>query len=147
MRGRPTEKLKAGTPQNVAEVLRDHEGAPHFFCRLDNLCRFLRVHRHGFFEQHMLACLQGVNRDAGVKIIGSGDGHGVDIGLIEQVVIIGVGAGNFVTIGGFLEAFRVDFGNGYCGGARAMEDAVEMSEAETTGSNHRTTKSFVHNCW
>src|SRR4029077_12941513 len=80
-------------------------------------------------------------------MIRGGDGHRVDVGLIEQVVVIGVGTGDFVAIGGFLEACGVDFGNGYRGGARTMENAVEMSEAETTGSNHRTTKSFVHNCW
>ena len=118
---------------------------PHLLRGLNNFGRFFRVHRHGFFEQHVLARLQGVQGDTGVKVVGSGDSDGVDVRLIEQIVIIGVGTRDLVAVSGFLEAVGVDFGYGYSGGAWAMQDAVEMNKSETTGSNHRTTKSFVHN--
>src|ERR1051325_1472415 len=77
-------------------------------------------------------------------MIGNSDGHSVDVGLIEQVVIVGVGARDLVAVGCVLESFGVDFGNRYCRGARTMEEAIKLSETETAGSNHGTTKSFGH---
>jgi len=59
----------------------------------------------------VLAGLQGVDGDPRVKMVGYGYGHGIDIRLVEQVVIIRVGPRNFEPIGGFLEPLGIDFSN------------------------------------
>ena len=58
MHGRPAEKLKPGTPQNVAEVLRDHvvlelEGIDRMYLNVyvpvlqavEGVLKFIRIHR------------------------------------------------------------------------------------------------------
>jgi hypothetical protein len=75
------------------------------------------------------------------------DRHRVDVGLIEQIVVVGVSAGDFEPVGGFLEPFGVRFRDCDGGCAGTMQKAVEMIVAETTGSNYRATKSFGHRMW
>ena len=74
------------------EILRDHKRASHFLCSLDDFGRFPGVHRHRFFEQHVLAGLQSVDGDPRVQMVGHGDGQCVNVRLVEQVMVIRVGA-------------------------------------------------------
>src|SRR5439155_16724721 len=124
-----------------------HEHAPHLFRCLDNLGRFPRVEGHGFFEQHVFARPQGVDGDPRVQIVWYGNGHRVDVRLVQQIVIIRVSAGDLEAVGGLFEAFgiRLGYGDRCCAGT--MQEAVEMIEAERACSNHRTTKSFRHIGW
>ena len=130
-----------------AEILRDHECAPHFLGDLDDFGGFPGVERHRLFDQHVLASLQGVNGDPRVQMVRHGDGHRINVRLIQQVVVIGVRAGDFEAVGRLLEAFGVGFGDGHRGGAWTMQEAVKMFDAETACAYYRATKSFGHICW
>ena len=126
------------------EILRDHKRASHFLCRLDDFGRFPGVHRHRFFEQHVLAGQQSVDGDPRVQVVGHGDGQCVNVRLVEQVMVIGVGARDFESVGGLLEPFGVCFGDSNRRCAGTVQQAVEVIEAEPACSYHRTTKSFRH---
>lgn len=92
----------------------------------------------------MFARLEGGDGDGGVQMVGQRDGDGVQVGLVEDFVPVGVATRDVVTLGGFAEALRVAFGDGHSGGARAVQQAVEMVQADAPGSDDTAAKFVAH---
>ena len=92
----------------------------------------------------MLAGLERGDGDGGVEMVGQGDGDGVNIGLVEEFVVIGVAAGYFEAFGGFLGAAGMDLGDGDGVGAGALGEAGQVVEPNATSSDDGATKSVGH---
>ena len=127
-----------------AEVLRDHRGAAVLLRGGNDLRGFLRVHRHRFFDEHMLACVERIHGDGGMEEIRQRNGHGINVRLFEQFLVIRVAARDVKFLGGLAQALRVDLSNGDSSGALAMQEGVEMLGADGTNADDRATKFFAH---
>ena len=90
-----------------AQILRDHERALHGLRRLDHLRGFLGIEGHRLLHEDVLARLECVDGDGRVEMIRQGDGDGVDVGLLQQLTIVGVAAGDVVPHAGLAGAVRV----------------------------------------
>jgi len=77
-------------------------------------------------------------------VIGSGDGDGIDIGLIEEFAVIVVTARNFKAFTGFPGALNMGLGDRDSGGARESGETQEMANADCTRSYYTASKLVRH---
>jgi hypothetical protein len=80
-----------------------------------------------------------------VQVVGQRDGNGVDVGLFEQLAVIGVAAGDVITSTSFAGTLRIGFAHGHRSGSMAVGQTVKMVEAESSRSDDGTTKLVCHN--
>lgn len=66
----------------------DGDDALVFSCGMHHRQPFRHIMRGGLLTIHMLARFTGVNRDAGVPVVGRGDNHGVDIFALQQASVV-----------------------------------------------------------
>lgn len=127
-----------------AQILTDHEGALHFHGGVNDPGCLFGAGGHGLFEEDMFAGLEGFDGDRRVKIIGQGDGDGINVRLFEQLAIVGIAAGDFETLGGFPGAAGMDFRHRDDRGSRALGEPIQVVQADSASSDHRAPKSLSH---
>ena len=74
----------------VLEVLEGAEGPLGAARRGDQLVAFRHGHRHRLLHGDVLSRGEGVDPHARVQVVGGDDVDGVDLGVVEQVAVVGV---------------------------------------------------------
>ena len=78
--------------------LADHQLDAVAAGRLDHVVALCKREGHGLLDEHVLASVERVDREAVVELVAEGDGDGIDFVVLEQLGVVGIGAGDLVAI-------------------------------------------------
>ena len=96
----------------VLEVLEGAEDPCRPVRRGDQLVAFGHGHRHRLLHGDVLARGEGVDPHARVQVVGGDDVDGVDLGVVEQVAVVGAGLRRPPLRGALAGALPVDVADG-----------------------------------
>ena len=95
------------------------------------------VHGDGLLAQHVLAGGDGGEGDGGVDDVGRGDDDGVDVGALEDVLVVGEGGGDAGLLLGAVEDGGVGVAEGDDLGMGAEGEAGEVVwQGDAPASDH-----------
>lgn len=72
-------------------ILADHQNPVMFLCCLHHILTLLQGNCHRLFTQHMLPCLQRLNGDGCMDMIGRAYAHSLDLLICQQILYTGIG--------------------------------------------------------
>ena len=102
----------------------------------DELIAFIDRMRHGLFDIDVLTCVDGIHDHGGVPMIGRTDYDGVDIGIREEFMVVGIEAsvGSELRLRG-VEARSVDVTEGDDTRSAGFSNEIENVGAAATGAD------------
>jgi hypothetical protein len=97
---------------------------------------------HRLLDQDVFACLEGLDREGDVELVGHSDDHGVDVVVGKHRVVIGECGGRLVdgghslaqVVGGVADRIQLrGLGLAYSGEVRRLPDLAGPQDADVEG--------------
>jgi len=123
----------------VLVVVADPGHHPGRLCGLMHLPGLFAGHGQGFFAVHRLAGCQGRHGHGKVQVIGGGDRHQADLGIIDQLAPIRVGLGEPPGLGTLRGALPIGIRQGCQARAhRQFEYRTDTAKSQGVGAPHES---------
>ncbi len=120
----------------------DHKQATRSFGCLDDLIAVGDGRGHGFFQQHMLPGSQSIDRDLAMVVDVRRNADHIDIGIGQQLVIVGIAFFDAQSVGDFGQSFGASSTQSRQFDIRHFSQVIGMYFAEPAQANDAPADAF-----